>query len=200
MIGLLRGHLLESEPNGSFILDVAGVGYELIAPLGTLGRVTRHDDDTLVLHVHTNVREDALELYGFASRVERTAFRTLISISKVGPKLALSVLSCVSVKELTQLVESGQSGRLTKIPGVGKKTAERMALELKGKLTGLMSGGVAPLLTGKPGAAVGGKGPLLQQALLQLGFKPAQVDAAVAAVGDLERPLDELLRDALAQL
>ena len=111
---MLTGRLCASEPDGTLVLDVGGVGYELTTPLGTTGRATC-EDGALTLHVHTHVREDALELFGFATSVDRQVFRTLLSISHVGPKLALSVLSAVAVGELARAVEQGDAAALTRI-------------------------------------------------------------------------------------
>ncbi len=197
MIGRLRG-IPSDELDGSTVIDVGGVGYDVICPLGSLGRASRDEDGRVTLHVYTHVREDALELYAFASLDERTAFRTLIGIAKVGPKLALSVLGAVRVDELAQLVETGQVGPLTKIPGVGKKTAERMVLELKGKLVGV---GASPSLPSKsPPRVAAGQAATLVDTLVRMGFKASEAERAVSTLGDFDRPLGELIREALAVL
>lgn len=197
MIGRLRGRVIDDEGDGTLVIDVGGVGYEVVAPLGTLGRVDADEDGLTVLHVHTHVREDQLVLFGFATADERIAFRTLIGISKVGPKLALSVLGAISVAELATLVATGQVGMLTKVPGVGKKTAERIILELEGKLT-------APATTAAPRrtapAGDTSKRTVLAEALVRMGFKGPEAERAVGAIDDLERPMGELIRDALAIL
>ena len=194
MIGRLRGRIAATEPDGGVLVDVGGVGYELEAPLGTVGRLSTDGDGFVTLHVHTHVREDALELFGFATAEERTAFRTLLGITKVGPRLALAVLGAVSVRELAELVETGQSGRLTKIPGVGKKTAERMVLELRGKLAPIAA------VSARPRPVPSAQGTVLQEALVRMGFKQTEAERAVASLADLERPMGELLREALAAL
>ncbi len=200
MIGWLHGRVVESEPDGGLILDVGGVGYELVSPIGTLDRIEPADDGTLALYVHTHVREDALDLFGFASCDERTAFRTLISISKVGPKLALAVLGVVSVAELAQLVASGASSRLTRVPGIGKKTAERIVLELEGKLALPVVN--PPTVTRSSPAAPSSRGQatILLETLVHMGFKQAETERAIAALPSLDRPLNELIREALAVL
>ncbi len=201
MIGWLRGRVADSDADNTVILDVGGVGYEVMVPLGTMGRAETSEDGLTALHVHTNVREDALELFGFATRAERAAFRTLITISKVGPKLAMAVLSAVAVDELAQLVERNEVMRLTKVPGVGKKTAERMVLELRGKLAALSAmqrSGVA-----RPGRRPDGATDqvrMLQDALVRMGFKAAEAERAIASIEDLERPLSDLLRESLTIL
>lgn len=200
MIGRLRG-LPHDELDGSTVIEVGGVGYEVVTPIGTLGRAERNEAGEVLLFVHTHVREDAFELYAFASIAERTAFRTLISISKVGPKLALSVLGAVSVQELAELVERSQIGPLTKIPGVGKKTAERMVLELEGKLVGMARSAAAPRT---PGTSVVpsslGQASTVVDALVRMGFKNIEAERAVGSLENLDRPLGELIREALAVL
>jgi Holliday junction DNA helicase RuvA len=197
LIGRLRGEPVAQEGDGTMVLDVGGVGYELVTPIGTGGRALR-EGGQLVLWVHTHVREDALQLFGFASADERTAFRTLIAISKVGPKLALAVLSALSVDELAELVARGTVGRLTAVPGIGKKTAERMLLELEGKLKTPVAAAAAG--HSPPAAAADGQAALLCEALVRMGFKPPQAERAVAAMDDLDRPIGELIREALALL
>lgn len=144
MIGRLSGILLEKNPP-QILLDVQGVGYELDVPMSTFYNLPALQEK-VVLHTHFVVREDAQLLYGFATNEERIAFRQLLKISGVGPKLALSVLSGLSLSDLALAVANKDAGRLTKIPGVGKKTAERLLLELQGKftVTGAGTSSVAP--------------------------------------------------------
>ena len=198
MIGRLRGRVIDDEGDGTLVIDVGGVGYEVITPLGTLGRVLTDPEGLTVLHVHTHVREDQLVLFGFATSDERVAFRTLIGISKVGPKLALAVLGAISVSELAQLVATGQVGMLTKVPGVGKKTAERIILELEGRLSAPASTGPAPKRPAPAGDPA--KRVVLTEALVRMGFKTTEAERAVGGVEDLDRPMGELIRDALAIL
>src|SRR6478752_383767 len=143
MIGWLRGRVLAEEPSGALLLDVGGVGYDVNAPLGTLGRA-RASEGTIELFVHTHVREDALDLFGFATETDRQAFRLLLSIPNVGPKTALGVLSALTVSELSRAVGAGDLARLSKVPGIGKKTAERFVLELKDKLPSVAADDAAP--------------------------------------------------------
>ncbi|OIR15987.1 holliday junction ATP-dependent DNA helicase RuvA [mine drainage metagenome] len=138
MIGRLSGILLEKNPP-QILLDVQGVGYELDVPMSTFYNLPALHEK-VVLHTHFVVREDAQLLYGFATSEERIAFRQLLKISGVGPKLALSVLSGLSLGDLSLAVANKDAGRLTKIPGVGKKTAERLLLELQGKFTATGAG------------------------------------------------------------
>ncbi len=133
MIGRLTGVLLEKTPP-QILLDVQGVGYEVDVPMSTFYNLPGLNE-RVVLHTYLVVREDAQLLYGFGTHDERAAFRQLLKISGVGPKLALSVLSGLSLADLAAAVVNKEIGRLTKIPGVGKKTAERLLLELQGKFT-----------------------------------------------------------------
>lgn len=137
MIGRLTGILLEKNPP-QILLDVQGVGYEVDVPMSTFYNLPALNE-RIVLHTVMVVREDAQLLYGFASHDERAAFRQLVKISGVGPKMALSVLSGLSLADLAFAVINKDVSRMTKIPGVGKKTAERLLLELQGKFTGVAS-------------------------------------------------------------
>jgi Holliday junction DNA helicase RuvA len=201
LIGRLVGHLVEETADGSVVLDVRGVGYEVTVPLGTVGRAAPDADGAVTLFVHTHVREDALLLYGFASRDDRAVFRQLIGISSIGPKIALSILGVLPVAELSAAVHRGETAKLTRVPGVGKKTAERIVLELKDKLL------APPPLAGAPAAAPrpparGAKAELLQGALTRMGYRPAEAERAVAAIGARveTEPLADLVREALGVL
>lgn len=199
MIGLLRGQLLDSELDGTLLIDVQGVGYEVHAPLDVTERLERDDAGQVTVFVHTHAREDALMLFGFASRDERLAFRALIGLPKVGPKLAIAVLGAMSVTELAEVVESGPATRLTKVPGIGKKTAERMLIDLKGKLQTPLTG--APAIRKQPGSASGStQSAVVVDALIRMGFKPTEAQRAAASLTDLDRPLGELVREALVLL
>ena len=196
MIGRLTGIVVEDAADGSAVIDVAGVGYDVTTPLGTLGRVAVANG-AVTLFVHTHVREDALQLYAFATSEDRETFRTLIGISNIGPKIALAILGTLSAADLAEAVARADVGRLTKIPGVGKRTAERIVLELKGKLVATTKTSGAP--TARPAST---KSELLARSLTGLGFKPAESERAAAALGDrLEaEPLEALVRAALALL
>ena len=143
MIGRLTGTLLEKQPP-QIVVDVAGVGYEVDVPMSSFYNLPAIGEK-VALVTHFVVREDAQQLYGFLTQKERAAFRELIRISGVGPKLALSVLSGLSVDDLANCIALQEAGRLTKVPGIGKKTAERLLLELKGKLADALpqAGGAA---------------------------------------------------------
>ena len=134
MIGRISGRLVEKQPP-LILVDVGGVGYELDVPMSTF-YILPALGEIVSLHTHLAVREDAHVLYGFSTLDERRIFRQLMKVSGVGPKLALAVLSGLSISELAGAVQSGEAGRLVKIPGVGKKTAERLLLELRDKIGG----------------------------------------------------------------
>jgi Holliday junction DNA helicase RuvA len=170
MIGRVTGILLEKNPP-QILLDVQGVGYEIDVPMSTFYNLPALHEK-VVLHTQLIVREDAHLLYGFGTMDERIAFRQLLKISGVGPKLALSVLSGLSLNDLAEAVASKEAGRLTKIPGVGKKTAERLLLELEGKFTVT---GAAP----SSGIAVSQASSDIVNALQALGYN--EKEAAWAA-------------------
>lgn len=197
MIGLLRGTLVEKQPN-RLIVDVQGVGYEVWIPLSTFYQVPDAGHEVL-LRVHTHVREDAFTLFGFVTTLEQQVFERLIAIGGIGPKLALAVLSGIDSRDLVRAVQLGDSARLTTIPGVGRKTAERITLELKDRLSTLgtlASGGAA----GAPPTESDMRADLLS-ALLNLGYhRPLAeraVDAALKAPGDatFEGRLRQTLRE-----
>ena len=171
MIGRLSGILLEKNPP-QILLDVQGVAYELDVPMSTFYNLpVLHEK--VVLHTQLIVREDAHLLYGFLSNEERIAFRQLLKISGVGPKLALAVLSGLSLSDLAIAVANKEAGRLTKIPGVGKKTAERLLLELQGKFVATaLAGRAADRITASAGNDIA-------NALLALGYNEKEADWAV---------------------
>lgn len=201
MIGRLTGRVIAQEDEGTIVVDVGGVGYEVIVPLGTVGRAEAHDG-TVTLFVHTHVREDALLLFGFATDGDRLAFRTLIGVSSVGPKTAVAVLSALPAVELARAIAAKDVGKLTSISGIGKKTAERLLLELRDKLPTVPGAPPAPPARAKPGARHAPNVELLIGALTNMGYRPQEADRAVSQLGDraLSEPLPELIRDALALL
>ena len=166
MIGRLTGKLVAKHPP-QILLDVGGVAYELDVPMSTFFNLPE-TGESVTLHSHLLVREDAHVLYGFATLEERAAFRKLIRISGVGARTALSVLSGLSVAELAQAVTLQDTARLTKVPGIGKKTAERLLLELKGKLADAM-----------PSEGKGGSGSDVINALVGLGYSEKEALNAV---------------------
>jgi len=203
MIGRLAGTLLECSP-GRVLMDVSGVGYELHIPLSTFYALAGQGPGArAALSVHTHVREDALVLFGFATAEERATFELLISISGVGPRMALAVLSGIESSELRRAVATGDRARLQKIPGVGKKTAERILLELRDKL-GIGDDPAAAVSAGVQAPPVVASGPRADavSAMTNLGYSTQVAERAVD--GALERlgadtTLEALLRGALGQ-
>ena len=169
MIGRIEGRLLEKNPPG-ILVDANGVGYEIDVPMSTFYQLPAISERVTLL-THLTVREDAHQLYGFATSSERAAFRELIKISGVGARTALAVLSGLSVNELAQTITLQESARLTRVPGIGKKTAERLLLELKGKLG-------ADLGATKTNAASDAAADVIR-ALLALGYNEREANAAV---------------------
>jgi Holliday junction DNA helicase RuvA len=190
MIGRLTGILLEKNPP-QILLDVQGVAYELDVPMSTFYNLPVLNEK-VVLHTLLIVREDAHLLYGFLSNEERVAFRQLLKISGVGPKLALSVLSGLSLNDLAAAVANKEAGRLTKIPGVGKKTAERLLLELQGKFS------VAGTIVVQ-GSAVHSLSNDILNALLALGYNDKEAGWAVKQLPK-DTDVSEGIRQALKLL
>jgi Holliday junction DNA helicase RuvA len=189
MIGRLSGTLVEKNPP-QILLDVQGVAYEVDVPMSTFYNLPA-TGERIVLFTHLVVREDAHLLFGFGTEQERRAFRQLVKISGVGARTALSVLSGLSVAELAQAVTMQDAGRLTKIPGIGKKTAERIVLELKEKL-----GAEDPVPIS---SAVGTSSHMTaRDALVELGYSVVEAEQALAAV-DPDLPAEERVRLALRQ-
>jgi holliday junction DNA helicase RuvA len=209
VIGRLTGRVVEEAADGTIVIDVNGVGYEVLVPLGSLGRLRgasgSNEAASVTLFVHTHVREDAFSLFGFASAADREAFRTLLAVSGIGPRIAVAVLSALPAAELGQAIARKEIGRLTAISGVGKKTAERMLLELRDKLPqGPVS--LAPVAGDGPTALIaapkGGARELLSQALVRMGYRAGEADRAIDQLGDrvTTLPLGESVREALLLL
>lgn len=171
MIGRLTGLLAEKNPP-QVVLDVQGVGYEVDVPMSTFYNLPGNGDKVTLL-THFVVREDGHFLFGFLTEAERFAFRQLIKISGVGPRMALSILSGLSVNDLAGAVARQEAGRLTKVPGIGKKTAERLLLELKDKLAPVVGGGAAASLVVHDDQAD------ILNALLALGYNEREAGAAL---------------------
>ena len=199
MIAHLRGSILEKQPN-RIVVDVNGVGYDVFVPLSTFYGLGE-PGSAIALRIHTHVREDALLLYGFATLLEQELFERLIGVSGIGPKLALAVLSGIEPQEFIRAIERGDLARLTAIPGVGKKTSERIVLELKDRLPR------AHVAAAAAGAAVP-EAPVLRDdvvsALVNLGYhRPLAEKAAEAAIktigsasdASFERVLKQALRE-----
>ena len=189
MIGRIQGILVEKN-FPQVIVSCNGVGYEIDVPMSTFYPLPRTGEEVTLL-THLVVREDAHLLFGFLTAAERGAFRQLLKISGVGPKVALSVLSGLSVDDLSAAVQSEDTGRLTKIPGIGKKTAERLVLELRDKLPKTLGTARAEAAGAAGGDVVG--------ALLALGYNDREAQSAVKQI-PADLPLADAIRHALKQL
>lgn len=195
MIGRLRGKILIKQAP-ILILDVGGVGYEVAAPMTTFYQLPEIGAE-VVLHTHLLVREDAQLLYGFICEPDRILFRTLIKVSGVGAKLALALLSGLSAREIAQTVQTNDVARLTAVPGVGKKTAERLLIELRDRLEDWSDNKMEPDL-GQVSASMGThalKDAI--SALIALGYKPPEASRMVNGLDCADRSSEEIIRLAL---
>ncbi len=192
MIGRLRGILVSKQPPW-LLVEVGGVGYELEAPMSTIYDLPATGKEVVLL-THYAVKEDSVALYGFLRESERTLFRNLQKVSGIGAKISLAVLSGVSTQDFARLVHAGDVVALTKIPGIGKKTAERIVVELRDRVDGL---GIA-----MPGLSAASSAPLdpageATVALQQLGYKPAEVTRLVQKVAEQGDSAETIIRKAL---
>jgi Holliday junction DNA helicase RuvA len=199
VIAFLRGLVLESDGE-SAVLDVAGVGYQVLVSAATAGALPAVGTQTS-LYVHTHfVKDEPLRLYGFADAGGRRLFQTLIDVQGVGPRVALAILAGLDPAELVRAIATGDVQRLTQVKGVGRKIAERLALELREKILTVPAGKGAAA-AGSPSSARAVAGPLadVQGALVQLGYKPVEIDPLIEQM-DPARPIADLVREALAAL
>ncbi|WP_158819714.1 Holliday junction branch migration protein RuvA [Granulicella sp. S156] len=195
MIAHLRGLILSKSPN-AVIVDCNGVGYELAISVSTFTELGA-EGSAVKLHVHTHVREDALALFGFAELTEKRLFEKLLTISGIGPKLAITVLSGISAERLVGAIRAGDHATLTKIPGIGKKTAERVVLELKDKLDDMV--GSVPETGAKP--SLGAVADDVLSALVNLGYpRPVAQKAVETAAKDtsVASDFEQLFRAAMS--
>ena len=194
MIAHVAGEVVEKR-EGAVVIDVNGIGYLVHVSKTCLAALP--PGQRVRLRTYTHVREDSLDLFGFATEEEEAVFRELLGVKNVGPRAALNILSGIEPREFAAAVASGDVARLTKVPGIGKKTAERLVVELKEKLVALANA-ASPRVGGKRLPIV----EQLEQALLSLGYRPQQAAQAVDAVAGLAagRDLDDLLREALKRL
>ena len=192
MIGRLRGTLVSKQPPW-LLVEVGGVGYELEAPMSTIYDLPQTGKEVTLL-THYAVKEDSVALYGFLHESERASFRNLLKVSGIGAKTALAVLSGVSTQDFARLVQAGDVVALTKIPGIGKKTAERIVVELRDRVDGL--GASAPGLAAASGVPAD---PAAEAtvALQQLGYKPAEVSRLVQKVAESGDNAETIIRKAL---
>lgn len=198
MIGRLHGKILEKSPP-EMVLDVQGIGYELLLPMTSFYNLPAVNEDVTIF-THLVVREDAHLLFGFAQKQDRTLFRELIKTNGVGPKLALAILSAMSVSQFAAAVEQEELAKLTKIPGIGRKTAERLLVELKGKFKGMaqsdffmeqsVDNHVVIHETNEPANEAA-------EALVALGYKPADAEKMIKKINKVGLTSEQLIREAL---
>ena len=173
MIGWLSGTIRQLDPVGIVVLDTGGVGYEVFLSLQTMCRLQLNEQAELFIHTH--VREDQITLFGFASPKERTLFRRLTTVSGIGARLGLNLMSGMPTEELARAIECGDDAAIARTPGIGKKTAQRLILELRGKLDAQD--------LGAPAQPASGAAEDVRSALINLGYKPAQIDPAIKQAG-----------------
>lgn len=195
MIGRLRGIILEKQPP-ELVLDVHGVGYELSAPMSTFFNLPAINDE-VTLFTHMVVREDAQLLYAFATERERLLFRSLLKVNGVGAKLALTILSGSDVDTFARSVQEGDTASLTRLPGVGKKTAERLIVEMRDRLKEVSSAmGLDAIVTDHVKPAAGAKSEAVE-ALVALGYKAAEADKMLRSFDTEGMNTEQLIRQAL---
>lgn len=199
MIGRLRGELVIKQPP-YLLVDVNGVGYELEAPMSTFYNLPQ--GETVSLFTHLAIREDAHVLYGFFSDSERTLFRALLRISGVGAKMALSILSGMSAEEFACSVQNNDTATLVRLPGIGKKTAERLIVEMRDRIGKLsLPGGVfSPSAAAESAAAMASPQGEASEALVALGYRPADAERMVKAVAGEGLTSEAIIRAALKAL
>jgi Holliday junction DNA helicase RuvA len=191
MIGYLSGKIISSKPT-QLLLDVNGVGYDINISINTFEKIA--EKETVNLFIHTNVKDDSISLYGFYNEAEKGMFELLISISGIGPKLALSLLSGIETTDLKEAIEIGDVSRIVAIPGIGRKTAERLILELKSKVANVIT-------TGEQGVHRGVKQEAIA-ALTTLGYNHATAEKAIRQVlsSNNNHTLEEVIKFALGEL
>ncbi|GAC1628985.1 MAG: Holliday junction branch migration protein RuvA [Nevskia sp.] len=194
MIGRLTGVLVAKQPP-MLLLDVQGIGYEIEVPMSTFFKLPA-SGETITLQTHFVVREDAQLLFGFATQTEKSLFREIIRISGIGPKLGLAILSGIGVEDFWAAVRAGETGRLVKLPGIGKKTAERIVIELRDK-AGAGGPGDIGMLT-SAGVTIAASPPAEARAALEsLGYKPVEAQKLIDAIAKDGMSTDQLIREAL---
>lgn len=204
MIGYLRGRLLFRDVDGRFVIDVGGVGYAVAAPLAVHGQAALGDE--LTFHVHTHVREDEIALFGFEDEIQIQTFRALTAVSGIGPKVAMGILSSLTPGELAHAVGAGDVARLGRAKGIGKRLAERLSVELKGKLDFVpVSAEVVGVKPVRAPAKVRDPFQELRSALVNLEYRPKEIESAITQIREefpdpTQSTIDTLLRRSLALL
>jgi Holliday junction DNA helicase RuvA len=195
MIGLLRGKLLHKQAP-DLLLDVGGVGYELLASMTTFFDLPEINNE-VTLYTHLIVREDAHTLYAFSSVKERALFRVLLKVNGVGPKMALAIVSGMTAEEFAQRVHANDVTGLTKLPGVGKKTAERLIIEMRDRLAKPSDNAIQGSLSTSTSTSVRNLEAEAVEALVSLGYKPTQATQMVGKFSSTELSVEEIIRKAL---
>lgn len=196
MIAYLKGILMEKDPKG-LVLDVNGVGYEVLISMQTLFMLPEQGE-SVSLYIQTIVREDVFQLYGFTEKIERSLFQILIKVNGIGPKSALSILSSVTPSMLFTILHQKDIKRLVKLPGIGKKTAERLLIELTDKLSHMVNLGLADVDEAQSSLDNRSQRDAIE-ALIALGYKPPQAEKLIRQVDDGKMGSDLLIREALKQ-
>jgi Holliday junction DNA helicase RuvA len=201
VIGRITGTIAHRDTDGSVVVDVQGVGYEVFLPMGAAGRVQSEPGQAVSLHIHTHVREDTLTLFGFPTADDRSAFRALLKVNSIGPKLALAIMGVMNAAELQDAIARQDKAAFKGIAGVGKKTVERMLVDLQDKLDFAGTSKTGVRLRAVP-AAPGSTSDTVVGALVNMGYKRGEAEAAV---GNAMTSIDDdnvegLLRAALAAL
>lgn len=197
MIGRIRGTLVEKQ-SPELLIDVNGIGYEVLAPMTTIYKLPELGQQ-VSLHTHFVVREDAQLLYGFSDKQQRALFRALIKVSGVGPKLGLAILSGIEAQSFVRSIHDGDTATLVRIPGIGKKTAERLVVEMKDRLKEWQVDSDLPLMAAANPAPMG-QDQWIQEAegaLIALGYKPTEAAKAIAAIKEPVNSAEDLIRFAL---
>jgi len=202
MIGWLSGRLIDKEQPGHIVLDVQGVGYDVETSLNTFFHLESEARDLVSLHIHTVIREDAFILFGFADKTERALFRALIKVNGIGPKVAMSILSNISPGEFVQTVRSNNLLRLTQVPGIGKKTAERLLIEIKDNLQHFECDGAKDLSTSISSTVSTYRKEVDEalSALDSLGYKRHEALSVIKKIDDQQMDCEALIRLALKHL
>jgi Holliday junction DNA helicase RuvA len=191
MIGWLNGQIVDKHQPGRLVLDVNGVGYDVETSLNTFFQL-ESANKSIGLHIHTVVREDALLLYGFLDKEERSLFRALIKVNGIGPKMAMAILSSISPTEFVQCIQQENAALLTKLPGIGKKTAERLVVEMRDSIKQF---GVSETAVSKSSSMRAQDEAI--SALEALGYKPQEAQKVVNKIDDGLKTCEQLIREAL---
>lgn len=200
MIGRLKGTIEHREADGSIIVDVEGVGYEVFVALGAVGLAASEPGQSVTLHIHTHVREDAMTLFGFATAHDRAAFRALLKVSSIGPKLALAIMGVMNASELHDAIARQDKAAFKGITGVGRKTIERILVDLQDKLDFAADAKTGVRLRAIPGGSDSVTNAVIG-ALVQMGYKRGEAEAAVGNVAAQDEDnVEGLLRAALTAL